>query len=54
MSMCSRTTYVTLLVPTAMLIVLYLISSLSKQALQAKAKLTKANIKHLVLIIADL
>jgi hypothetical protein len=37
-----------------MLIVLYLISSLSKQALQAKAKLIKANVKYLVLIIADL
>jgi hypothetical protein len=54
MSMCSCTTYVTLLVPAAILIILYLISSLSKQALQAKAKLIKANVKHLVLIIADL
>jgi hypothetical protein len=52
--MCSCITYVTLLVPTAVLIILYLIFSLSKQALQAKAKLIKVNIKHLVLIIADL
>jgi hypothetical protein len=54
MSMYSCITYVTLLVPIAILIVLYLISSFSKQALQAKAKLIKANIKYLVLIIVDL
>jgi hypothetical protein len=53
MSMCSCKTCVTSLVPAAVLIVLYPISSLGKQALRAKAKLTKANVKHLVLIIAD-
>jgi hypothetical protein len=52
--MCSYITCIALLVLTAILIVLYLISSLGKQALQEKAKLIKVNIKYLVLIIADL